>query len=862
MTEQPQSGRGGRKTAWLALSGVAVILALLIVPPFISVRRYKNRITQVVSASVGRPVRLSSVELRILPRPSFVITDLTVEEDPAYGAEPVLHANTVTASIRLLPLWWRARLEISRISVDEASLNVVHIGAGRWNLDSFFRNAAARAQGNTGDTRSIPFPYLEATDCRVNIKVGVEKLPYSLVNADISFWQESPGEWRVRLKGQPARTDVNLDLADTGTVRLESSLRRASDRRHTLIRLDMDWREAQLGQLSRLILGDDEGWRGDLTGEIHVNGTADAAEVTTRLRASGVHRAEFAPASPMDFDAACSLIYHYPDRAVDKLLCDSPVGPGRARVTGDLPGRGAEPRLTLELDRVPAQLALDALRTVRSGIDPTLQAAGAISGKIAYAPSDDSGASAQAAPRSKPMVKTSKAHGPPPGPLAGSVSVSGLRISGEGLSKPLSLPKLTFEPAPGQPTVLGASVAIMLGAPAPLNLTARLAWDSYQVDIRGGIGLSRLRELAHITGLSHASDLDKLEGPPVTLDMAANGPWLRAPAPLIQESAAGASADFPPAPVLVGGTSDYFSGTITLHGANWKPDFLANAVDLPNAVFRFDDSGGRWDPVSFAYGPVSGTGTLNLPAECPSTEPCAANFTVNFGSLDTAALQAAILGARKPGTLLSSLLARLKPGSSPQWPKLEGTVRADSLLLGPVTLTGAEAALGIQPDGVDIRSLDAGLLGGRIHIEGSVLPGDKPHYKLNGRFEELAAADLGRLLGMNWSGNPIGGSAEIELAGFTDNDLAASAKGSLHFDWRHGSVADSGGPDTPSMLTKFDRWTADAEIANGAITLKQNQVQRGTRKIAIDGSATFGNPPHVTFGQSQEAQAADGQAKP
>ena len=45
---------------------------------------------------------MSGVELRLLPRPGFVITDLTVEEDPAYGAEPVLHANTVTAAIRLL----------------------------------------------------------------------------------------------------------------------------------------------------------------------------------------------------------------------------------------------------------------------------------------------------------------------------------------------------------------------------------------------------------------------------------------------------------------------------------------------------------------------------------------------------------------------------------------------------------------------------------------------------------------------------------------------------------------------------------------------------------------------------------------
>ena len=90
-------------------------------------------------------------------------------------------------------------------------------------------------------------------------------------------------------------------------VRLEASLRQAPELRQMPVHLDLEWREAQLGQLTRLLLGSDAGWRGDLTGELHLDGTADAAQVKTRLRATGVHRAEFAPAAPMDFDANCAL---------------------------------------------------------------------------------------------------------------------------------------------------------------------------------------------------------------------------------------------------------------------------------------------------------------------------------------------------------------------------------------------------------------------------------------------------------------------------------------------------------------------------------------------------------------------------
>jgi hypothetical protein len=187
--------------------------------------------------------------------------------------------------------------------VDEASLNLVRTEQGRWNLDSLFRTAAAHA-GSAQESpgrRAVPLPYLEATNSRINIKSGAEKLPYSLVDTELSFWQQEPGDWRIRLRGRPARTDVSLQQADTGTVRLEASVHRAPELHQMPVHLDMDWREAQLGQLTRLVIGSDPGWRGDLTGELHLDGTAEAAQVKTRLRATGVHRAEFAPAAPMDF---------------------------------------------------------------------------------------------------------------------------------------------------------------------------------------------------------------------------------------------------------------------------------------------------------------------------------------------------------------------------------------------------------------------------------------------------------------------------------------------------------------------------------------------------------------------------------
>ena len=84
---------------------------------------------------------------------------------------------------------------------------------------------------------------------------------------------------------------------------------------------------------------------------------------------------------PLDFDANCGFIYHSSRRALEKLVCDSPLGRGLVRLTGDLPGAEAAPALSLELDHVPAAAALGMLHTLRSGLAPDLEAKGTISGE-------------------------------------------------------------------------------------------------------------------------------------------------------------------------------------------------------------------------------------------------------------------------------------------------------------------------------------------------------------------------------------------------------------------------------------------------------------------------------------------------
>jgi len=853
MTSDQQVRHRRHTRLWLALSAILILVALLVLPPLIGIARYKNRITALVSAALHRPVRLSSVELRILPRPGFVLTDLTVDEDPVFGAEPVLHANSVVTAIRLSSLW-RGQLQLSRISVDEASLNLVHTPDGHWNIDPLFHTAAALP----GPAISLaghpaPYPYMEATNSRINVKNGAEKLPYSLLGADASFWQDA-GVWHVQLRAQPARTDVVLDLADTGIVRVEGTLHPAPELDQMPLHIDLQWSDAQFGQLSRLMLGSDEGWRGDLRGEFHLDGTPALAQVKSRLRATGLHRAEFAPAAPLDFDATCAFTFHAAGRSIQNLLCDSPIGDGRARLTGSIPGAGQPPHFALELNRVPLQAGLDALRTLRTNVAPGLQATGAISGKMTYDP-----AAVTQRPEPRPAVRRGRHPAgpprPPPGPVSGSFILEGLRLTGDTLTTPIQVAKITLDPAlavPGLPPALTATVSLPSGGPTPLSFTARMSLHRFQLGVRGAASLPRLRELVHVAGIPQAESLNQLAGEPATLDLAVEGPWL----PIISSAPSGPGAPTPLVPAGTPADEGTMTGAIAFRNAIWKPAYLSLPVQVKAATLRFASGAVRWDPIDFAYGPVLGTAVLSLPSSCPAPESCPPRLWLQFDTLDAAAFQSAILGARESDTLLSTLIARLKPNNTPAWPPIEGKVQAVTLELGEFTLTSLTAGFRLQPAGAEITSLEAGIFGGTLHATAALAAGDKPAYKLSGSFEKLDPTLVFDLMDMRATGGLIDGSVQLELSGYTEKDLTASAKGDVHFDWSHGTLVSNGEDPLPPALTRFDRLTGDAVIADGAMTLGNTQIQRGARKSAVEATVTFAVPAQVDFGSPSDAHTA------
>jgi hypothetical protein len=334
-------------------AGVLILLLLFVLRPGAS--RLKSRIVSSISAGVGRPVDIGSVQLRLLPRPGFDLHNLVVYDDPAFGAEPMLRAAEVTASLRLLSLV-RGRIEIARLDLTEPSLNLVHGNNGRWNLETLLERTAQIPLAPTGKAKTEPrtgFPYIEATSARINFKSGPEKKPYALINADFSLWQDSENTWGVRMKAQPFRTDLNLN--DTGTLQVSGTWQRAATARDTPLQFSMEWNRAQLGQLTKFFTGSDQGWRGAVQLDVTLAGTPATLRIASNASVQDFRRYDIGGGDALRMAAHCDGQYSSVEHAFHEVLCVAPVGSGLMTLKGDtgLPG-SHNYGLVLSAENVPA----------------------------------------------------------------------------------------------------------------------------------------------------------------------------------------------------------------------------------------------------------------------------------------------------------------------------------------------------------------------------------------------------------------------------------------------------------------------------------------------------------------------------
>ncbi|HVZ60135.1 MAG TPA: AsmA family protein, partial [Terriglobales bacterium] len=369
------------------LAALFVLLAVALLPPLFNMSRYRAGVANAIARALGRRVTVGEVHLRLFPQPGFTLTNLVVEDEPSFGAEPALLAGEVTADLRITSLW-RGRLEIAQLSLNYPSLNLVRRSDGHWNLESLLERTTHSGAAPTGKNKPearTRFPYIEVKNGRINLKIGQEKKAYALSDADFALWLASEGEWRVRLEARPVRTDDNL--SDTGSIRLSGNFGTAPRLSDTPLSLQLTLEDAQLGQFTRLIYGRDRGWRGALNAVVQMRGTPAAVLLDANLWADNFHRFDIPTGDGFKLSATCKGRMGSLTESLEDINCTSEVGDGKLTIQGN--AQWASQRLGFHLNasarKIPAEPLLLLVRRMKKDVPPDLSAAGTLDASVEVA---------------------------------------------------------------------------------------------------------------------------------------------------------------------------------------------------------------------------------------------------------------------------------------------------------------------------------------------------------------------------------------------------------------------------------------------------------------------------------------------
>jgi uncharacterized protein involved in outer membrane biogenesis len=804
-------------------AGAVLLLLLFVLRPGAS--PLKSRIIASISSAIGRSVDISSVHIRLLPSPGFDLENLVVYDDPSFGAEPMLRASEVTASLRLTSLL-RGRIEIARLDLTEPSLNVVHADSGRWNLEALVERTSHMPLAPTSKPkleRRAGFPYIEATSARINFKSGPEKKSFALTGADFSLWQESEDAWGVRLKAQPVRTDLNLN--DTGMLQISGKWQRASTLRETPLDFSVEWRRAQLGQLTKLFTRNDQGWRGGADFEATLSGTPAKLAVSSSLAVQDFRRYDITSGEPMRLAARCDSEYSSLDHTFHEVICNAPVETGLIALKGDMGLPGSHRYgLVLIADNVPAAALVALAQRTKKNLPEDLMSAGVLRGNLTIDEAPESPlqvegrgqiddfrlASAvnkiEIAPGAIPFVLTS-----------GEGSEGHVRLKNHRKAESkgsFAGPRLDLGPIP-----LTAERGMVMTLQGWINRAG------YNFTLTGDTGIGRALHLTRMIGLP---SLNTTAEGLAQLDLQIAGGW--------------GWNDSTQADVFV----PQITGTAKLRSVRVPVRGTEEPIEIASANLQLDHDVSRIDKLNAIAAGATWTGSLEVPRGCGTPSACEVHFKLKADhvALDDLSHWASPPAKEQPWyhVLESTPQAKASLFSSL---RASGRLTADHLQLKKFSVDHVSASVQLDRGELQLSELQASFLGGSHLGNWQADFTVKPAVcKASGNLTGLQLARLAdkesapALSGTADATYQVSGACTLGTQASIWTSFWASATGTFKFEFNNGMLPGFSLVQDEESL-KFASLSGQARLHDGTIETKDAQLDSSSGKFLLSGTASF-----------------------
>jgi hypothetical protein len=752
----------------------------------------------------------------------------------------------------------RGRLEIARLSISEPSLNLVRNVEGRWNLENLLERAARTPVAPTAKARSEirpGFPYIEADHGRINLKLGQEKKPYSLTEANFALWQDSENTWGVRLKAQPTRTDFNL--SDTGVLEVDGSWQRAANLHETPVKFTLQWDGAQLGQVTKLTWGQDKGWRGAIRFSAALTGSPEDLTVNADASIQDFRRYDIAGGNASRLAASCSAHYSSMDHVFSQLACEAPVGEGAIEVKGNLAAVAGVRSydLTMVAESVPVQPLVEFARRVKKNVPADIVAAGKLDARITL---------------------RRDASGTDIGPVwRGGGEVQGLNMRSPLTNTRLALDRIPFavssdaspqlnpKPDRSRPGMTGLSnqphvdigpFSLALGRPASATVRGQVSRSGYSLLVQGDAEVQRLLELSQTVGLPTLQTSGSGEA---RINLLVGGNWAGFAAPAV-------------------------TGTAVLHSVHARLRGLSDPLEIASATIFLTPNAAEVQKLTAAAVGNTWRGSLTIPRQCDTPRVCPVRFDLHAGEIATDILSSLVNAApgKEPWYRFLSSPAKASPAQPrPYLASVHalGKLAADRVQIRSLTASRVSAEVELDQGKLRLSNLRGDVLGGRHTGEWQVdFSSDPPTYSGNGTLEKVALGQLAEAMHDAW----ITGSANVgylaSTHGWSKAELLANAGASLQVEVRDGSLPHLtlAGDASPLHINRF---AGRLLLRDGKFEIEQGKLQTPGGiyqlsgiaslnrdldiKLTRDGARGFNifgtlTQPHVVVNPTAETQAA------
>jgi hypothetical protein len=780
-----------------------VLLALFLVRP--GANRLRARIVNSISLALGRQVDVAAVNLRLLPRPGFELENFVIHDDPAFSAEPMLRAQEVTASLRIISLL-RGRLEISRLNLTEPSLNLVRNKEGHWNLENLIERTAKIAVAPTSKAkteRRPGFPYIEADRGRINFKFGAEKKPYALTEADFALWQDSENAWGMRLKAQPVRTDFNL--SDTGTVNVAGSWQRAASLRDTPVQFSLQWDRAQLGQVTKLTYGNDKGWRGSLEVSATLTGTPANLAIVTAASVEDFRRYDIFGGGDLRLAIQCTGHYSTVDRALSEVGCNAPVGDGTVTLTGrvDHPFSSRTYDLALTAQDLPIQSLISFARHAKQGVPDDLIAAGRLNGnvKLRRGVSDVAwegrGETADFELESK-VTKTDLVLGKVP-----------FAVSPATDSK--SATKRQIVASPLETCLIVGPFNLALGRPAPAVVHGSASRSGYSFTVRGDAQLQRVLQVARTVGIpvpqTAAEGLAKL-------DLQIAGGWSEFAAPR-----ATGKAQLRSIRAEVRG----LNAPLEIAAANLT--LAADQISVQNLTTTI--AGTSWE------------GSLTLPRPCAAPESCSVHFDLHADEIETDRLNQLINPHVRKQPWYGFLSSSAAGVPYLLTVHAVGKVTANRVVVRKLIGNRVSANVELNKGKLRVSDLHGDVLGGKHVGEWEAdFTAKPPEYSGSGTLERVSLDQLSASMNDDWITGSATASYRVKTSGLDATGLFASAVSTLKLEARDGLLSHIALTEGTGPL-QMQRLTTQLSLHDGKFEVEEGKLETSAGIFQVSGTASL-----------------------